>query len=180
MANLLANLFLVTILSQFCTSNDLKQPNSIVTMKTRGRLGNHIWTLLTLNAMKINYKVDFYLPSESKIILQRYFEGYDNLQTVEDLCGFKGFYAHFEQYWDRKIVEFYENKAHQKIPIKKTAGNYSTNKIMIPEELVLKFPLRGDELVDSEEFIKEYEPKKYVTEDCPHAWVSTDSLLLIF
>ena len=43
---------------------------------------------------------------------------------------------------------------------------------MIPKELALKYPLRGDKLVDSEEFVHDYEPKKYKTDGCIYQWVS--------
>ena len=96
---------------------------------------------------------------------------FDELKTAHDLCGFSDFYEHFEASLDNEIVEFYKRKSGIEIPVKKPNSTYLTSRIVIPKDLALKYPLRGDDLVDSEEFIRNYEPKKYKTEGCIYNWV---------
>ena len=96
---------------------------------------------------------------------------FDELKTTNDLCGFSDFYEHFEASLDNEIVKFYKRKSGIEIPVKKPNSTYLTNRIVIPKDLTLKYPLRGDDLVDSEEFVSNYEPKKYKTEGCIYNWV---------
>ena len=127
---------------------------------------------MTLIAFKVNYDIDYYVSEETKRILEQYFQGFGNIKTAQDLCGFNDFYNHFETYWDSKIVQFYQKKSGIEILIIKPNDSYLTNRITIPKELALKYPLRGDELVDSEDFINEYEPKKFKQDGCNYQWVS--------
>ena len=68
------------------------------------------------------------------------------------------------------IVDFYEEKSGIRIVIEKpTNRKYNHNRIRVPPEVGLKYPLSVNDLVDSEDFIKN-EPKRWKTENCQYEW----------
>ena len=75
-------------------------------------------------------------------------------------------------YIDNKIVQFYEEKSGIRIPIVKPKDKkYHNNRFRVPPEVGLKYPLSVNDMVDSEEFIKD-EPKQWKTKNCKYVWES--------
>lgn len=149
-----------------------EKPPIVITTQARGRLGNHLWILMTLLAFKLKSpeKVDYYLPEESKLILSKYFDNFEDIKTVEDLCGFNEFHDHFVNYTDQKILDYFESKSGQKIVLQKPESKYATSRLVIPSDIYHKYPLNGDAFMNTQEFIDNYSPTKYKIHNCSFEW----------
>jgi hypothetical protein len=146
---------------------------TVVTKKARGRIGNHIWLLMTLTVFELKYGYQTYLAEESRRILNRFFKGFDeNSPSAEkDLCGYKEFYKHYQTYLDKKITEFYEKKSGKKLNLRNPVDDPDLeNRLIVPAEIGLVHKLVVDNLVNEQEFIDGFQPKKYKTENCPFEW----------
>ena len=73
MASFFRNLGILQMVLTFIIEVELSEMKTVVTTKARGRLGNHLWTLMTLMSFKLNYNVDYYVSEETKQILRQYF-----------------------------------------------------------------------------------------------------------
>ena len=112
------------------------------------------------------------------IVSQRFYKNFaskgfeeETYETAEkNLCGYEDFWKAFTNYLDNLIVDFYEEKSGIRIAIEKPKDKkYNHNRLRIPPEVGLKYPLNVINLVDSEDFIKN-EPKDWKTENCPYVW----------
>ena len=68
------------------------------------------------------------------------------------------FFEHFRSYLDSKIEEFYSMKSGRKVKFERIG-----NQLSVPAEYALTWKLNYKDLVDTEEFIRDYEPKKFKT-----------------
>lgn len=110
---ILSTVFLICCVENSLSNVCEESENSsiVITTQARGRLGNHLWLLMQLLAFKLkNSHVNYFLTEESKSILSKYFQGFEDEKIVEDLCGFPQFYQHFVNYTDQKIIDYYEAK----------------------------------------------------------------------
>ena len=48
---------------------------TVVVKKARGRLGNHVWLIMTMINYELRYGVKAYITEESRWILNEYFKG---------------------------------------------------------------------------------------------------------
>ena len=173
-------LFLIILSINYTQQNEeicqKKKFTTVVTTKARGRIGNHIWLYMKLIALEIRFGFKTYITEDSRIILDRYFKGFDphdSPSAEKDLCGFREFYRSFEEYLDSKIVDEYEKLSGVRINITKPKDkDYMNNRLTIPTEIGRKYgKIDVPKLIDSEDFVKN-DPKKFKTENCPYEWES--------
>ena len=48
---------------------------TVVVAKARGRLGNHVWLIMSMINYELKYGVNAYITEESRWILNEYFKG---------------------------------------------------------------------------------------------------------
>ena len=61
-----------------CSSDD----RTVVILKARGRVGNHIWALMKQILFELEAGVEFHLTEDTRWILNEYFKGYDENEYI--------------------------------------------------------------------------------------------------
>jgi hypothetical protein len=136
--------------------NDAKDCDvwSVGTKKVMGRLGNHLWSLMTGWGMTLKYGIQVAYFRETIDFVRPYFEDFDHCPTLEeDYCGFKEFFEHFRSFVDLKIEEFYSNKAGKKL---KFARSDVGTQLIVPPEYGTRWKVNYKELIDSKDFIEQF------------------------
>ncbi len=113
------------------------------------------------------------ISEESRRRLEQYFKGFgaDEVESAEkDYCGFKEFYRAYQSYLDGKIMDFYEEKSGKRWDLKNPDNWEDANRLVVPAEIGLKYPLDVNTMVDTPEFIKGEPTNFRISPDCPYVW----------
>ena len=126
---------------------------TIATSKTRGRLGNHLWAYLHLMFYEFTYDIDIVVENEVKSSLTKFFKNFENLKTVDDVCGYDEFFSQYRDMIDSLIVRQYEEMSGVKVELVRE-GQIAK---LYPPEVALKYgKINAESLADSKEFIDEF------------------------
>ena len=126
---------------------------TVATSKTRGRLGNHLWAYMHLMFLEFTYGIDIIVEKEVKSSLTAFFKNFDNLKTVDDVCGYNEFFTQFRDMIDGMIERRYEKLSGVDVTV--TRGPQSIT--IDPVEVVLEHgKINAELLADSDEFIQNF------------------------
>ena len=126
---------------------------TVATSKTRGRLGNHLWAYMHLMFLEFTYGIDIIVEKEVKSSLTAFFKNFENLKTVDDVCGYNEFFTQFRDMIDSMIERRYEKLSGVDVTV--TRGPQSIT--IDPVEVVLEHgKINAELLADSEEFIQNF------------------------
>ena len=126
---------------------------TVATSKTRGRLGNHLWAYMHLMFLEFTYGIDIIVEKEVKSSLTAFFKNFENLKTVDDVCGYNEFFTQFRDMIDGMIERRYEKLSGVDVTV--TRGPQSIT--IDPVEVVLEHgKINAELLADSEEFIQNF------------------------
>lgn len=152
--------------SQASLTKTSKKFRTIVTLKTRGRLGNQLWAYMFLLFLEHTYEIEIIVEQKMKYILTTYFKHLDHLNTLEDLCGYKEFQAQYNSMVEGLIARKYNQLSGVNVSITITPHGITAH----PIEVVFKFgKINPENVVDSEEFLSNFkiDYDKFPS-DCPY------------
>ena len=135
------------------SSSKSKNQKTIATSKTRGRLGNHLWAYLHLMFVEYTYDIDIVVENEVKNSLTKFFKNFENLKTINDVCGYNEFFSQYRDMIDSLIVRQYEEMSGVKVVLERSGQIAKLH----PPEIGLKYgKINAETLADSAEFIDEF------------------------
>jgi len=135
------------------SSSNPKNFTTIATIKTRGRLGNHLWSYLNLMFVEFTYGIEIIVEKNVKKSLTSVFKNFENIKTVDDVCGYNEFFIQYRDMIDSLIVREYEKKSG--VTVKLVRG-HETAAIYPPEVALEHGLINAETLADSKEFIEEF------------------------
>ena len=127
---------------------------TVVVSKTRGRLGNHLWSYMWLMFVELKYNIEIFVENEVKSSLTKLFENFENQKTVDDACGYNEFFSQFRDVIDEMMIRWYEEKSGRNVTFTRKAQTA----IIDPPEVALQYGILNFEtFADSREFIQKFE-----------------------
>ena len=97
--------------------------------------------------------IDIVVENEVKSSLTKFFKNFDNLKTIDDICGYNEFFSQYRDMIDSLIVRQYEEMSGVKVELVRE-GQIAK---LYPPEVALKYgKINAESLADSKEFIDEF------------------------
>ena len=151
-----------------CYRDKCQRP-TVVTGTPMGRLGNHIWTYMIKVTLRLKYNIDYAITKETKEYLTKYFEGLDDLPTLEeDYCFYNDFYDQYRSALDTKIKEHYERLSGVEVTLTREGARSNIH----PPEVVARYGILPHvSITRSPEFQRQFEVDySRIPGNCSHRW----------